>query len=146
MGRPALMDLKCIISQEHLCIKFCTPNVVGVARGDQWMAQSCYMKACKQLGQNDLRVHTINSKAMKYEDGQLRNEPTFEVEEVQIDPKHPDQKNKDLCGAPSRTKKDDYPSPPCQQVYLLPYSINSSIYFIVEGNLSHLTRIPATEF
>ncbi|XP_031097184.1 uncharacterized protein LOC116001447 [Ipomoea triloba] len=34
LGRPALEDLRSIISMEHLCLKFPTPTGVGVARGD----------------------------------------------------------------------------------------------------------------
>ncbi|XP_031090959.1 uncharacterized protein LOC115995952 [Ipomoea triloba] len=34
LDRPALEDLRSIISMEHLCLKFPTPTGVGVARGD----------------------------------------------------------------------------------------------------------------
>ncbi|CAH9071069.1 unnamed protein product [Cuscuta europaea] len=43
-----------------------------------------YTMVCKQLGQRDLRVHTINNKATKYEESHLHAEPSPEVEEIQV--------------------------------------------------------------
>ncbi|XP_019163614.1 PREDICTED: uncharacterized protein LOC109159956 [Ipomoea nil] len=63
LSRPALEDLRCVISMEHLCLKFPTPVGVGVARGDQKVSRSCYLKACRQIGQKDLQVLTIAEKA-----------------------------------------------------------------------------------
>ncbi|XP_031099837.1 uncharacterized protein LOC116004036 [Ipomoea triloba] len=69
LGRPALEDLKAVISMEHLCMKFPTPYGIGVARGDQRAARSCYVKACKKIGQKDLQVHTIAERVLKEEEG-----------------------------------------------------------------------------
>ncbi|XP_031107639.1 uncharacterized protein LOC116012276 [Ipomoea triloba] len=90
LGRPALEDLKAIISMEHLCMKFPTPYGIGVARGDQRAARSCYVKACKKIGQKDLRVHTIAEKVLREEEGWPRAEPASETEDVVVDPARAD--------------------------------------------------------
>ncbi|XP_019160717.1 PREDICTED: uncharacterized protein LOC109157271 [Ipomoea nil] len=61
LGRPALEDLRCVISMEHLCLKFSTSTGVGVARGDQKVSRSCYLKACRQICQKDRQVHTMTA-------------------------------------------------------------------------------------
>ncbi|XP_019197405.1 PREDICTED: uncharacterized protein LOC109191268 [Ipomoea nil] len=90
LGRPALEDLRCIISMEHLRLKFPTPTGVGVARGDQRISRSCYLRACRQIGKRDLQVHTIAEKALKEEEGRPRAEPVVETEEVVLDLSRPD--------------------------------------------------------
>ncbi|XP_019167690.1 PREDICTED: uncharacterized protein LOC109163402 [Ipomoea nil] len=90
LGRPALEDLKAIISVEHLCMKFPTPNGIGVVRGDRRAARSCYVKACKKIGSKDLQVHTIAEKIFKEEEAWPRAEPVSETEDIVLDPSRPD--------------------------------------------------------
>ncbi|XP_019157957.1 PREDICTED: uncharacterized protein LOC109154680 [Ipomoea nil] len=90
LGRPALEDLKAIISMEHLCMKFPTPNGIGVVRGDRRAARSCYVKACKKIGSKDLQVHTIAEKIFKKEEAWPRAEPVSETEDIVLDPSRPD--------------------------------------------------------
>ncbi|VFQ83874.1 unnamed protein product [Cuscuta campestris] len=47
LGRPGLEDLECVISPVHLCMKFNTPTGVGVAKGNQSLSRSCYVKVTK---------------------------------------------------------------------------------------------------
>lgn len=41
-GRSTLCLLKAVVSQPHLCLKFPTPDGVGIVKGDQLMAKECY--------------------------------------------------------------------------------------------------------
>ncbi|XP_019160670.1 PREDICTED: uncharacterized protein LOC109157216 [Ipomoea nil] len=75
---------------EHLGLKFPAPTGVGVARGDQKVSRSCYLKACRQIGQKDLQVHTIAEEAFQEEVGRPRAEPVVETEEVILDLSRPD--------------------------------------------------------
>ncbi|KAK3010617.1 hypothetical protein RJ639_010793 [Escallonia herrerae] len=47
LGRAGLNKLQAIASTFHLCMKFPTPNGIGVAKGDQAIAHKCYMASCK---------------------------------------------------------------------------------------------------
>ncbi|KAK3039686.1 hypothetical protein RJ639_027027 [Escallonia herrerae] len=47
LGRAGLNKLQAIASTFHLCIKFPTPNGIGVVKGDQAIARKCYMASCK---------------------------------------------------------------------------------------------------
>ncbi|KAK3002009.1 hypothetical protein RJ639_022183 [Escallonia herrerae] len=47
LGRAGLNKLQAIASTFHLCMKFPTPNGIGVAKGDQAIACKCYMASCK---------------------------------------------------------------------------------------------------
>lgn len=45
LGRSTLCSLKAVVSQPHLCLKFPTPDGVGIVKGDQKMAKECYHTA-----------------------------------------------------------------------------------------------------
>ncbi|XP_019171219.1 PREDICTED: uncharacterized protein LOC109166785 [Ipomoea nil] len=90
LGRPALEDLRCVISMEHLCLKFPTPMGVSVAREDQKISRSCYLKACRQITKKDLQVHTITERALREEEKRPRAKPVVETEEVILDLSRPD--------------------------------------------------------
>ncbi|GKU88075.1 hypothetical protein SLEP1_g2380 [Rubroshorea leprosula] len=49
LGRATLCELKAVISQPHLCMKFPTPQGVGVLRGNQKMARACYQDTFKKV-------------------------------------------------------------------------------------------------
>ncbi|GKV11870.1 hypothetical protein SLEP1_g23088 [Rubroshorea leprosula] len=49
LGRATLCELKAIISQPHLCMKFPTPQGVGVLKGNQKMARACYQDTFKKV-------------------------------------------------------------------------------------------------
>ncbi|VFQ91617.1 unnamed protein product [Cuscuta campestris] len=93
LGRPGLEDLECIISPVHLCLKFNTPTGVGVAKGNQSLSRSCYVRATKSQARVDENVSTICA-AIQKEEGRPRAEPAEEVEEVSLDPVEPERKVK----------------------------------------------------
>ncbi|GKV27812.1 hypothetical protein SLEP1_g36936 [Rubroshorea leprosula] len=49
LGRATLCELKAIISQPHLCMKFPAPHGVGVLKGNQEMARACYQDTFKKV-------------------------------------------------------------------------------------------------
>lgn len=49
LGRPALKDFRAVVSQPHFCVKFPTPEGVGVVRGQQKVARRCYEKNFKHM-------------------------------------------------------------------------------------------------
>ncbi|GKV39439.1 hypothetical protein SLEP1_g47204 [Rubroshorea leprosula] len=49
LGRATLCELKAVISQPHLCMKFPTPQGVGVLKGNQRMARACYQDTFKKV-------------------------------------------------------------------------------------------------
>ncbi|VFQ93359.1 unnamed protein product [Cuscuta campestris] len=53
LGRPGLEDLECVISPYYLCMKFPTPSGIGVTRGDQKLARSCYVRITKKLSRDE---------------------------------------------------------------------------------------------
>ncbi|VFQ90020.1 unnamed protein product, partial [Cuscuta campestris] len=93
LGRPGLEDLECVISPVHLCLKFNTPTGVGVAKGNQSLSRSCYVRATKSQARVDENVSTICA-AIQKEEGRPRAEPAEEVEEVSLDPVEPERKLK----------------------------------------------------
>ncbi|GKV18409.1 hypothetical protein SLEP1_g28797 [Rubroshorea leprosula] len=49
LGRATLYELKAVISQPHLCMKFPTPQGVGVLKGNQKMAKTYYQDTFKKV-------------------------------------------------------------------------------------------------
>ncbi|GKV37451.1 hypothetical protein SLEP1_g45482 [Rubroshorea leprosula] len=49
LGRATLCELKAVISQPHLYMKFPTPQRVGVLKGNQKMARACYQDTFKKV-------------------------------------------------------------------------------------------------
>ncbi|GKV49226.1 hypothetical protein SLEP1_g55988 [Rubroshorea leprosula] len=49
LGRATICELKAIISQPHLCMKFPTPQGVGVLKRNQKMARACYQDTFKKV-------------------------------------------------------------------------------------------------
>ncbi|VFQ84371.1 unnamed protein product, partial [Cuscuta campestris] len=93
LGRPGLEDLECVISPAHLCLKFNTPSGVGVAKGNQSLSRSCYVRATKSQARVDKNASTICA-AIQKEEGRPRAEPVEEVEEISLDPVEPERKVK----------------------------------------------------
>ncbi|VFQ62022.1 unnamed protein product [Cuscuta campestris] len=93
LGQHGLEDLECVISPYYLCMKFPTPSGIEVARGDQRLARSCYVRNTKKLPRNEtLVVHA--QEEMRKQEMWPKAEPAEEVEEVQLDPHIPEQKVK----------------------------------------------------
>ncbi|GKV43023.1 hypothetical protein SLEP1_g50365 [Rubroshorea leprosula] len=49
LGRATLCELKAVISQPHLCMKFPTPQGVGMLKGNQKMTRACYQDTFKKV-------------------------------------------------------------------------------------------------
>ncbi|XP_019160672.1 PREDICTED: uncharacterized protein LOC109157228 [Ipomoea nil] len=89
LGRPGLEDLGAVVSLEHLCLKFRTPEGVGIAKCDRHVARSCYLLSCRQIGRCDLQVQAITEKT-KGEETKERPEPVADLEEVALEDSRPD--------------------------------------------------------
>ncbi|GLU19124.1 hypothetical protein SLE2022_353900 [Rubroshorea leprosula] len=104
LGRATLCELKAVVSQPHLCMKFPTPQGVGVLKGNQKMARACYQDTFKkveltaapsgseyrrptQLGQHTMSISDIEHRP----DGvEQKAEPVEPVETVPLNPDVPE--------------------------------------------------------
>ncbi|VFQ98728.1 unnamed protein product [Cuscuta campestris] len=86
-----LEDLECVISPYYLCMKFPTPSGIGVARGDQRLARSCYVRITKKLPKDETLVVHAQEDMLKLE-ARPKAEPAEEVAEVPLDPQTPERK------------------------------------------------------
>ncbi|GKV49755.1 hypothetical protein SLEP1_g56488 [Rubroshorea leprosula] len=104
LGRATLCELKVVISQPHLCMKFPTPQGVGVLKGNQRMARACYQDTFKQveptaapasiegrkptqLGQQTMSISDIEHRPESVEQ---KAEPVELVETVPLNPDVPE--------------------------------------------------------
>ncbi|GKU97245.1 hypothetical protein SLEP1_g10414 [Rubroshorea leprosula] len=104
LGRATLCELKAVISQPHLCMKFPTPQGVGVLKGNQKMARACYQDTFKkvelaaapsgsencrptQLGQQTMSISDIEHRP---EGVEQKAEPVEQVETVPLNPDVPE--------------------------------------------------------
>ncbi|GKV50913.1 hypothetical protein SLEP1_g57592 [Rubroshorea leprosula] len=104
LGRATLCELKAVISQPHLCMKFPTPQGVGVLKGNQRMARACYQDTFKkvelaavsasteahkptQLGQQTMSISDIEHRPESVEQ---KAEPVEPVETVPLNPDVPE--------------------------------------------------------
>ncbi|VFQ59771.1 unnamed protein product [Cuscuta campestris] len=111
LGWPGLEDMGCVISPYYLCMKFPTPSRIGVARGYQKLARSCYVRITKKLPRDEtLVVHAQEEMRMPRDEtlvvhvrrpsppGKLearpKAKPAEEVKEVPLDPGVPERKVK----------------------------------------------------
>lgn len=100
LGRPGILQAAGIISMTHLCMKFHTPNGVGIVRGDQRLARQCYVQGVKQFVRCDARIHTI-SQQVDHGDTKLRPSPASETEDFVLSPDRPDRTIKIGPGLPT---------------------------------------------
>ncbi|GKU90939.1 hypothetical protein SLEP1_g4880 [Rubroshorea leprosula] len=108
LGRATLCELKAVISQPHLCMKFPTPQGVGVLKGNQKMARACYQDTFKKVelavapgGSGSSRPTQLGQQTMSISDIEYRPEGVEQkaelVEPVETMPLNP--------GVPERTVK-----------------------------------------
>ncbi|XP_019162234.1 PREDICTED: uncharacterized protein LOC109158509 [Ipomoea nil] len=103
LGRLGLEDLGALISIEHLCLKFRTPNGIGTVRCDRKVARDCYLQACRGMGKRGMQVHEITERPPKRA-AIPRPEPPVELEEVEIDPAQPSRRVRIGVGLPEKLK------------------------------------------
>ncbi|GKV06462.1 hypothetical protein SLEP1_g18360 [Rubroshorea leprosula] len=104
LGRATLCELKAVISQPHLCMKFPTPQGVGVLKGNQKMARACYQDTFKKVelavapggsessrpaqpGQQTMSISDIEHRP---EGVEQKAEPVEPVETVPLNPDVPE--------------------------------------------------------
>ncbi|GKV06071.1 hypothetical protein SLEP1_g18002 [Rubroshorea leprosula] len=76
IGRPTLTEIRVVVSQSHLCMKFPTPMGIATLRGNQEVARHCYM------------IYHLEIVDNRPED-ETRAAPVEDVEEVLIDDRDP---------------------------------------------------------
>ncbi|GKU87965.1 hypothetical protein SLEP1_g2288 [Rubroshorea leprosula] len=105
IGRPTLTEIRAVVSQSHLCMKFPTPTGIATLRGNQEVARHCYITSVTQPQKGKAQTPEINHKQIP-DDRQVMgveivdNRPEDEtraatvkdVEEVQIDDRDPSRK------------------------------------------------------
>ncbi|XP_019172915.1 PREDICTED: uncharacterized protein LOC109168357 [Ipomoea nil] len=89
LGRLGLEDLVALISIEHLCLKFRTPNGIGMARCDRRITRDCYLQACRGMGKREMQVHEITKRPPK-KTMIPRPELAAELEDIEINPERPE--------------------------------------------------------
>ncbi|GKV40693.1 hypothetical protein SLEP1_g48304 [Rubroshorea leprosula] len=104
LGRATLCELKAVISQPHLCMKFSTPQGVGVLKGNQKMTRACYQDTFKKVelaaaasGYENRRSTQPEQQTMSISDIEHRPkgvkqkaEPVEPVETVPLNPDMPE--------------------------------------------------------
>ncbi|GKV34019.1 hypothetical protein SLEP1_g42446 [Rubroshorea leprosula] len=105
IGRPTLTEIRAVVSQSHLCIKFPTPMGIATLRGNQEVARHCYitsvtqpMKGKAQTPEAIPQRISDNQQVMGVEivdnrpEDENRAAPVEDVEEVLIDDRDPNRK------------------------------------------------------
>ncbi|GKV07083.1 hypothetical protein SLEP1_g18889 [Rubroshorea leprosula] len=81
IGRPTLTEIRAVVSQSHLCMKFPTPMGIATLRGNQEVARHCYITSV-------MGVEIVDNRP----DDETRAVPVEDVEEVLIDDRDPSYK------------------------------------------------------
>ncbi|KAH9727588.1 Ribonuclease H [Citrus sinensis] len=82
LGRPFLRMSTAVLSNHYLALKYRVNGVVGVVRGDQRIARSCYSSAAREAMQ-------ITSLDSRVENKKSRQEPVEDLEAVSLGPENP---------------------------------------------------------
>ncbi|GKV35103.1 hypothetical protein SLEP1_g43416 [Rubroshorea leprosula] len=62
IGRPTLIEIRAVVSQSHLCMKFPTPTGIATLRGNQEVARHCYITSVTQPQKGKAQTPEINPK------------------------------------------------------------------------------------
>ncbi|GKV49888.1 hypothetical protein SLEP1_g56612 [Rubroshorea leprosula] len=105
IGRPTLTEIRAVVSQSHLCMKFPTPMGIATLRGNQEVARHCYITSVSQPTKGKNKVPEVtpqripdNQQVMGVEivdnrpDDETRATPVEDVEEVLVDDRDPSRK------------------------------------------------------
>ncbi|GKV05833.1 hypothetical protein SLEP1_g17797 [Rubroshorea leprosula] len=98
IGRPTLTEIRAVVSQSHLCMKFPTPMGIATLRGNQEVARHCYITSITQPQKGKDQTPEVNPKripdnrqvmGVEIVDNRPKDETRAalveDVEEVQID-------------------------------------------------------------
>ncbi|GKV48101.1 hypothetical protein SLEP1_g54937 [Rubroshorea leprosula] len=105
IGQPTLTEIRAVVSQSHLCMKFPTPTGIATLRGNQEVARHCYITSVTQPQKGKAQTPEINPKRIPDDrqvmgveivdnrpEDETKAAPVEDVEEVQIDDKDPSRK------------------------------------------------------
>ncbi|XP_052297280.1 uncharacterized protein LOC127902413 [Citrus sinensis] len=82
LGQPFMRISQCVTSTHYLALKYKVNGVVGVVKGDQKMARSCYATTAKET----LQVTTLDNRG---DSKKGRHEPIEKLEEVLVSKNNP---------------------------------------------------------
>ncbi|GKV21714.1 hypothetical protein SLEP1_g31668 [Rubroshorea leprosula] len=98
IGRPTLTEIRAVVSQSHLCMKFPTPMGIATLRGNQEVARHCYITSVTQPMKGKAQTPEAipqripdNQQVMGVEivdnrpEDETRAAPVEDVEEVLVD-------------------------------------------------------------
>ena len=89
LGRTGLHALGAVASSYHLAMKFPTASGIGVARGNQKTARSCYVISCKGLRAEEILPLDLDP---RMNPAMLKPSALEEVESHALDPAEPEKK------------------------------------------------------
>ncbi|GKV20170.1 hypothetical protein SLEP1_g30327 [Rubroshorea leprosula] len=105
IGRPTLTEIRAVVSQSHLCMKFPTLTGIATLRGNQEVARHCYITSVTQPQKDKAQTPEINPKQIPDDrqvmgveivdnrpEDETKAAPVEDVEEVQIDDRDPSRK------------------------------------------------------
>ncbi|GKV45226.1 hypothetical protein SLEP1_g52334 [Rubroshorea leprosula] len=105
IGRPTLTNIRAVVSQSHLCMKFPTPMGIATLRGNQEVDRHCYITSVTQPTKGKDKTPEVipqripdNQQVMGVEivdnrpEDETRAAPVEDVEEVLVDDKDPSRK------------------------------------------------------
>ncbi|GKV32493.1 hypothetical protein SLEP1_g41093 [Rubroshorea leprosula] len=117
LGRATLCKLKAVISQPHICMKFPTPQGVGVLKGNQKMAKACYQDTFKKVKlaatprgssgshrptQPDQQTMSISNIEHRPEGVEHKAEPVELVETIPLNPDIPERTSTSSARTPPK--------------------------------------------
>ncbi|GKV33304.1 hypothetical protein SLEP1_g41830 [Rubroshorea leprosula] len=62
IGRPTLTEIRAVVSQSHLCMKFPTPTGIATLRGNQEMDRHCYITSVTQPQKGKTQTPEVDPK------------------------------------------------------------------------------------
>ncbi|GKV48760.1 hypothetical protein SLEP1_g55555 [Rubroshorea leprosula] len=105
IGRPTLTEIRAVVSQSHLCMKFPTPMGIATLRGNQEVARHCYITSVTQPTKGKDKTPEVipqripdNQQVMGVEivdnrpEDETRAAPVEDVEEGLVDDRDPSRK------------------------------------------------------
>ncbi|GKV19688.1 hypothetical protein SLEP1_g29914 [Rubroshorea leprosula] len=118
IGRLTLTEIRAVVSQSHLCMKFPTPTGIATLRGNQEVTRHCYITSVTQPQKGKAQTPEINPKRIPDDrqvmgveivdnrpEDETRAAPVEDVEEVQIDNRDPSRKTTNSLRKPVAQKR-----------------------------------------
>ncbi|KAI0510524.1 hypothetical protein KFK09_011128 [Dendrobium nobile] len=103
-GRPLQTIFRAVASIPHLKLKFPTPSGIGTVRGDQQVAQSCYLRQAQPHSSVTLSIEDFD---LRNEDTPQRASPVEDLTCVSLSEEHPS-RTVQIGSLLSDTEKKEY--------------------------------------